>query len=167
MRILTEEELTLMFSKLKKYLGSNIKMILDLQEGEGAMVFRVIRQKVYLIPAQVVKQCSVFGKKELLHAGVCFGQFSKSGKFRIQVTCTDFLSRFSSRKIWLKSNGEQNFLYGNHVLKAHIASISEQCLRNEGVIIVSQDNIPLGFGVLAKTAEELKTADPTAIYVYN
>ena len=43
MRILTEEELTLMFSKLKKYLGQNIKMILDLQEGEGAMVFRVIR----------------------------------------------------------------------------------------------------------------------------
>lgn len=30
MRILTDEELTLMFTKLKKYLGQNIKMILDL-----------------------------------------------------------------------------------------------------------------------------------------
>ena len=79
----------------------------------------------------------------------------------------DFLARFSSRKIWLKNTGEQNFLYGNHVLKAHIASISEQCIRNEGVIILSQDNIPLGFGVLAKTAEEIKQADPTSIYVFN
>ena len=29
------------------------------------------------------------------------------------------------------------------------------------------DNIPLGFGVLAKSGDVLKTSDPTAIYVYN
>jgi 60S ribosome subunit biogenesis protein NIP7 len=32
---------------------------------------------------------------------------------------------------------------------------------------MNQDNIPLGFGVLAKSAEELKQADPTSIYVFN
>lgn len=137
MRLLTDEELTLMFSKIKKYLGQNVKMLLEVQEGEDAMVFRMIKQKVYLVPILLVKQCSVFGKKELLHAGVCFGQFSKSGKFRLHITALDFLGRFSSRKIWLKPNGEQNFLYGNHVLKAHIGSISEHCIRNEGVIILS------------------------------
>lgn len=32
---------------------------------------------------------------------------------------------------------------------------------------MNQDNIPLGFGVLAKSVEVLKQTDPTVIYVYN
>lgn len=53
------------------------------------------------------------------------------------------------------------------MLKAHIARISESSLKYEGVIVYSLDNVPLGFGVLAKSADDLKISDPTAIYVYN
>lgn len=52
-------------------------------------------------------------------------------------------------------------------MKAHIAKISENALKYEGVIILSLDGTALGFGVLAKSSEELHRSDPTAIYVYN
>ena len=52
-------------------------------------------------------------------------------------------------------------------MKAHIARISENALKYEGVIVYNMDNVPLGFGVLAKSADEMKNSDPTAIYVYN
>ncbi len=79
----------------------------------------------------------------------------------------EYLKKYTSRKVWLKTNGEQNFIYGNHVLKAHIARISEKALKYEGVIVMNMENVALGFGVLAKSSEELKKCDPTAIFVFN
>ena len=58
-------------------------------------------------------------------------------------------------------------MYGNHILKAHIARISERSLKYEGVIVLSLNNVPLGFGVLAKSSDEYNRSDPTAIYVFN
>ncbi len=168
MRVLTDEELSIFFTKLKKYLGENIKYLIEDQEGENdKMVFRMIKKRVYFLSTKLLKQSSVFSKENLLHIGTCFGQFSSTNKFRLHITCLDILSKYTSRKVWLKNTGEQNFLYGNHVLKAHIARISEKALQNEGVIILNLNNVPLGFGVLAKSAELLKQSDPTAIYVYN
>ena len=88
-------------------------------------------------------------------------------KFRLHITCLEYLQKFTSRKVWLKTNGVQNYIYGNHVLKAHIARISEKALKYEGVIVMTMDNVPLGFGVLAKSSEELKRSDPTSIFVFN
>lgn len=58
-------------------------------------------------------------------------------------------------------------MYGNHVLKAHIGRISEKAMKYKGVIVLNLHNMPLGFGVLAKTQEELGVTDPTAIFVFN
>lgn len=116
---------------------------------------------------QLLRQSSVFSRDSLSHIGTCFGQFTKSKKFRLHITCLDLLKKYTSRKVWLKNSGEQNYLFGNHVLKAHIARISEKALKYEGVIVLSMDNTPLGFGVLAKSSEEMSRQDPTAIFVFN
>lgn len=168
MRALTDEELAIFFTKLKKYLGTNIKYLIEDQEGENSKkVFRMIKKRVYYCSTKMLKQSSVFAKEHLLHIGTCFGQFSNSNKFRLHITCLDILNKYTSRKVWLKNTGEQNFLYGNHTLKAHIARISEKAMQNEGIIVLSLNNIPLGFGVLAKSSDVLKRSDPTAIFVYN
>ncbi len=168
MRVLTDEELTIFFEKLRKYLGPNIKYLIEDDSKENDdKVFRMIKNRVYYLSTKMLRQCSVFAKDKLIHCGVCFGQFSKTKKFRLHITCLGILKKYTGRKVWLRSNGEQNFLYGNHVLKAHIAKISEKALKYKGVIVMSLNNTALGFGVLAKAGEEFGRADPTAIYVFN
>ena len=168
MRALTDEELSLFFTKLKKYLGNNLKHLVEDRTAEDEeKVFRMIKNRVYLISTSMLKQSSAFAKEKLLHSGVCFGQFTKTGKFRLAITCLGVLAQFSSYKVWLKNSGEQNYLYGNHVLKAHIARVSENTSKYSGVIVMNLNNVPLGFGVLAKAVEELKTTEPTAIFVFN
>lgn len=169
MRQLTDEELTLVFEKLKKFIGSAIKdLIEDCDPENGSTnVFRLIKMRVYLISEVLLKKAAAFGTKPLLHCGTCLGQFSKTGKFRLGVTALDTLNRFAQTKVWLKPSGEQNFLYGNHVLKAHVARISENATKYCGVIVLTLSNLPLGFGVLAKSAQELDTSDSSMIFVFN
>ena len=167
MRPLTDEEVTLLFEKLSKYIGNNIKLLLESPDGETEYVFRLIKNRVYYMSVEVLKQTGVFSKELLLHCGTCFGQFSKSGKFRLSITALDYIAKYATSKVWLKNNGEQNFVYGNHVLKAHIARISENATKYGGVVVLSTSNVPLGFGVLAKSTDDFKGADPSAIYVFN
>jgi len=42
----------------------------------------------------------------LFHVGTCFGKFTKSGKFKLHVTCLDYLTKYCKNKVWLKPNGE-------------------------------------------------------------
>ena len=169
MRQLTDEELTLVFEKLKKFIGTAVKDLIEDCEAENGSVnvFRLIKNRVYLISEALVKKAAAFGTKPLLHCGTCMGQFSKSGKFRMGITALERLNRFAQTRVWLKPTGEQNYLYGNHVLKAHIARISENATKYCGVIVVTMANLPLGFGVLAKPAQELNSSDSSMIYVFN
>ena len=169
MRQLTDEELTLVFEKLKKFIGSAVKDLIEDCEPENGStnVFRMIKMRVYLINEELLKRAAAFGTKPLLHCGTCLGQFSKSGKFRLGITALDTLNRFAQTRVWLKTTGEQNYLYGNHVLKAHIARISENATKYCGVIVMTLSNMPLGFGVLAKSAQEFNTSDSSMIYVFN
>merc|ERR1719214_268264 len=59
-------------------------------------------------------------RKQLLTAGVCLGKFTHSKKFRLQITALDFLARLARYRVWVKPSGEQHFVYGNHVVKAHL-----------------------------------------------
>ena len=46
-------------------------------------------------------------------------------------------------KVWIKPNGEMPFLYGNHVLKAHVGRITQDTPEHQGVVIYSMSDIPL------------------------
>ena len=99
--------------------------------------------------------------------GTCFGKFTKSGKFRLQITCLDYLAKYAKYKIWVKPSGEQTFVYGNHICKSHLARITENTPVNSGVVIFSITDIPLGFGVTAKSTVGCRDLDPTAMVAIN
>lgn len=66
-------------------------------------------------------------------------------------------------QVWVKSSAEMSFLYGNHILKSGLAKITENTPNNAGVVVFSMSDIPLGFGVAAKSTAECRTADPGII----
>ncbi|KAJ3209011.1 ribosome biosynthesis protein nip7 [Dinochytrium kinnereticum] len=111
---------------------------------------------------------------QMLSLGVCFGKFTKSGKFKLHITALEYLAQYAKKalmlfqyKVWVKPNGEMPFMYGNHVLKAHLGRITEDTPEHQGVVIFSMSDVPLGFGVTARTTQDTRKVDPTAIVVYH
>lgn len=70
-------------------------------------------------------------------------------------------------KVWLKPNAEQQFLYGNHILKSGLSRISDNTEQYQGVLIYSMNDLPLGFGVASKSSNDIRVADPMAIVVFH
>ncbi|KAJ3362048.1 ribosome biosynthesis protein nip7 [Kappamyces sp. JEL0680] len=141
MRPLTEEETKTFFEKLAKYIGRNITLLIDRKD--ELFCFRMHHQKVYYVSEKVMKQAISVGREELLSLGTCFGKFTKTGKFRLSVTSLDYLSQFAKYKVWIKPNGEMSFMYGNHVLKAHLGRITEDTPEHQGVVIYTMSDIPI------------------------
>ena len=83
------------------------------------------------------------------------------------MTCLDILAKYAKYKIWVKPSGEQQFVYGNHILKAHLARMTENTPINEGVCVFSITDIPLGFGITAKSTVQCRETDPTGIVCIN
>ena len=165
MRPLTGEETELVFEKLKRYVGANIRQLID--RSDDVYVFRLHKNKVYYLSESIVKKAAHAKKDNLLSAGVCFGKFTHSKRFHLSVTCLDFLSKLAQYKVWLKPNGEQHFVYGNHIVKAHLRRITEDVPRNAGVVIYSENDLPLGFGTAARSTGECRDAPTEAIVVYH
>lgn len=165
MRQLTDEEAKTLFIKLSNYLGENTQLLLE--NKENPIVFRILHEKVYMIPVSLLKFAQNFGNSELRNFGTLMGKFSKTKKFRLNITSLSILNKYALRKVWLKQNGESHFIYGNHALKAHVARMSEGIKQNDGVIVYNINDIPLGFGVLSKSPESLNDLMPTAIVVIN
>lgn len=100
-------------------------------------------------------------RPNLVSLGNCLGKFSKSGKFKLHITCLDYLaqyakfkvrpfgrshchaSKFKVDQVWIKPNGEMPFLYGNHVVKAHLGRITEDTPEHQGVVVFSMNDVPL------------------------
>ena len=91
-------------------------------------------------------------RDNLLSLGTCFGKFTKTGKFRLHVTALDQVAQYAQYKVWIKPNGELPFLYGNHVLKAHVGRMSEDIEQYSGVVLFNMADVPLVRGALASPA---------------
>ncbi|AQZ09473.1 NIP7 (YPL211W) [Zygosaccharomyces parabailii] len=164
MRPLTEEETRAVFEKLAGYIGRNISHLVDSKEQPH--VFRLQKDRVYYVPENVAKLATSVARPNLISLGLCLGKFTKTGKFRIHITALSVLAPNAKYKIWIKPNGEMPFLYGNHVLKAHIGKMSEDIPEHAGVIVYSMNDIPLGFGVSSKSTSECRNMQPTGIVAF-
>lgn len=60
-----------------------------------------------------------------------------------------------------------SFLYGNNVLKAGVARLTENTPKNQPVVVLNQNEIPLGFGVTARSSLQLQQASSTDLIVLN
>jgi hypothetical protein len=54
-----------------------------------------------------------------------------------------YLSATPSSQVWIKGNGEMPFLYGNHIVKAHLGKTTEDIVEHQGVVIYSMSDVPL------------------------
>ena len=54
MRPLTDEETKIFFEKLTKYIGENIKMLIDREDGKYC--FRLHKDRVYYVSEKIMKQ---------------------------------------------------------------------------------------------------------------
>ncbi|KAL3896196.1 MAG: hypothetical protein SGCHY_004234 [Lobulomycetales sp.] len=165
MRPLHEEETKTFFEKLAKYIGRNIASLID--RPDDPHCFRLHRDRVYYVSEAVMRMSVSVGRDQLLSLGICIGKFTKTGKFRLHITALDVLSQYAKFKVWVKPNGEMPYLYGNHVLKAHLGRITEDTPEHQGVVVYSMSDVALGFGVTARATTEARKLDPTGIVVFN
>eukprot|EP01102_Stenamoeba_stenopodia_P000635 TRINITY_DN10606_c0_g1_i2.p1 TRINITY_DN10606_c0_g1~~TRINITY_DN10606_c0_g1_i2.p1 ORF type:complete len:130 (+),score=15.11 TRINITY_DN10606_c0_g1_i2:288-677(+) len=114
-----------------------------------------------------MKKASNISRDSLVGFGVCFGKFTHTRKFRLHITALDYLAQYALYKVWAKPSAEMSYLYGNHLLKSGLGRITENTPANAGVVILSMSDVPLGFGVAAKSTQECRKADSAAIVVYH
>ena len=153
------------FEKLANYIGRNIKLLIDRKDDPH--VFRVHKDRVYYVSERLLRYAAVVGKKDLVAVGTCMGKFSKSRKFKLHITALNVISPYAKFKVWLKPSSELSYCYGNHILKAGLARMSDNCPQYQGVIVLSSQDVPLGFGATARSTTDARKLDPTEIVVFH
>ena len=161
MRPLTDTETQTLFTKLANYTGRSLNNLLtdsitttdttskpsskssSSSTTEDRHVFRISASRVYYVRESLANLATSVARDNLLSLGTCLGKFTKTGKFRLHVTALDVLAPHARYKIWVKQNGEMPFLYGGHVVKAHVGRWSEECPEHSGVVVLSMNDTPL------------------------
>ena len=72
-----------------------------------------------------------------------------------------------NRKVWVRPSSELSFLYGNNVLKAGLGRITENTPEHQGVVVYSMGDVPLGFGVTARSTADCRRLAATDVVVYH
>ncbi|KAF1972340.1 60S ribosome subunit biogenesis protein-like protein NIP7 [Bimuria novae-zelandiae CBS 107.79] len=166
MRPLTEPETKTLFEKLAAYCGKGIQDLITAGGADDRHVFRIQGSRVYYVRESLANLATSVARDNLLSLGVCLGKFTKTGKFRLHITALSVIAPHARYKVWVKPNGEMPFLYGGNVLKAHVGRWSEDCPEHQGVIVLSMNDTPLGFGVSARSTAEARKLDPTGIVTF-
>jgi 60S ribosome subunit biogenesis protein NIP7 len=165
MRQLTEEETKTLFTKLNLFVGENLRYLIDREDEDH--VFRLHEQKIYYMSKGVLDIAQMVGRDELVSAGIYLGNFTKAGKIKLHITALPLLAKYAKFKVWVKPGGEQVFLYGNNVLKTHIAKMTENTPQYQGVVVFSVNDVPLGFGVAARSTEQSLKVQPHDVVIFN
>lgn len=200
MRPLTDTETKTLFDKLANYTGRSLSNLLtptptattkSTTKSTGTIenyhVFRIHNTRVYYLPLHLANLATSISRTALLSLGTCIGKFTRTGKFRLHITALDVIAPHARYKVWVKGNGEMPFLYGGHVVKAHVGRWSEDVPEHAGVVVLGMGDVPLvsffvlgsaeavrsyadvvlqGFGVTARSTAEARRLDPTGIVVF-
>ncbi|KAL5342146.1 hypothetical protein BJX70DRAFT_357069 [Aspergillus crustosus] len=169
MRSLTEEETKTLFKKLAEYTGSSLANLikpLDSSPNSDRYTFQLSGNRVYYVRVSILNLATAIPRDNLLSLGICMGKFTKTGKFRLHITALPILAEHARNKIYIRPNGVMPFLYGSNCAKAHLARITEDLTEHSGVIVCTQDDVPLGFGITARSSAEMKKLEPTGIVCF-
>ncbi|KAF2836796.1 60S ribosome subunit biogenesis protein NIP7 [Patellaria atrata CBS 101060] len=177
MRPLTDTETQTLFSKLANYTGRSLTHLItsstsipasskSKKDEDNRHVFRLHSSRVYYLPLYLANLATSIARPNLLSLGTCIGKFTKTGKFRLHITALDVIAPHARYKVWVKPNGEMPFLYGGNVVKAHVGRWSEDCPEHVGVVVYDMKDVPLGFGVTARSTAESRRLEPTGIVTF-
>ncbi|XP_068658582.1 uncharacterized protein [Aristolochia californica] len=171
MRPLDEKETTAVFEKLFKFTGNNLKHIVERpalegpESQSGRYCFRLQKNRVFYVSDSILRRATNISRNNLVALGTCIGKFTKGGSFHLTIQCLDLIAAHAKHKVWLKPTSEMSFLYGNHVLKSGLGRITENTSAGDGVVVFSMSDVPLGFGIAAKSTQDCRKLDPNAIVV--
>lgn len=145
--------------------GNNIEYLF--KRAEGTFVLKLHRDRVYYMSERLFGKVNSIPRKMLISAGTLLGKMTHSNRFRLQISALDVLAKLCPNKVWLKPGGEQSFLYGMHAVKAHVAKMTDGIEKNQPVIALSENDVPLGFGTISRATADCARAHAEAIVVYN
>ncbi|KAK2991993.1 hypothetical protein RJ639_012708 [Escallonia herrerae] len=171
MRPLDEKETTQVFEKLFKFTGNNLKNIVESPSHEGPdsnpgrYCFRLNKNRVYYVSESLVKRATNIKRDNLVSLGTLIGKFTKNGSFHLTIQCLNLLAANAKHKVWLKPTSEMSVLYGNNVLKGGLGRITENINMGDGVVVFSMSDVPLAFGVAARSTQDCRKMEPNAIVV--
>lgn len=171
MRPLDEKETTQVFEKLFKFTGPNLKHLLERPAVEGPdaepgrYCLRLHRNRVYYASEALVRRATAVSRPRLAGVGTPIGKFTHHGAFHLTVHALDLLAAHARRRVWLKPDTERSFLFGNSVPKSSLARITENTKAGDGVVVMSMADVPLGFGIAARSAQDCRKADTNAVVV--
>lgn len=104
MRPLTDVETQTLFTKLAHYTGRSLNNLLTdtatapgHKGGEERYVFRIQASRVYYVRESLANLATSVSRENLLSLGTCMGKFTKTGKFRMHVTCLPIISEHASK----------------------------------------------------------------------
>ena len=66
--------------------------------------FRLHKDRVYYVSEELMKRAASCARENLISFGVCFGKFTKTKKFRLQITALDYLAPYAQYKLWVSWN---------------------------------------------------------------
>ena len=67
----------------------------------------------------------------------------------------------------MKPTSEMSYMYGNNVLKSGLGRITEATQAYTGVVIYTMADVPIGFGVTARSTQECRKLEPSAVVAFN
>ena len=88
------------FEKLSKYIGGNIRLLID--RPDGTYCFRLHRDRVFYVSEEIMRRASNIAHDQLITLGTCFGKFSRTLKFKLHITALTYLGPYAEFKVWLK-----------------------------------------------------------------
>ncbi|VDN25218.1 unnamed protein product [Gongylonema pulchrum] len=146
MRPLSDEETEVVLKKLTRYIGDSVRLLID--RDDATYCFRLHKDRVYYCSEPLMRKAACISRSPLLSFGTCLGKFTKTRKFHLHITALDYIAPYAKCKVWVKPNAEQQFLYGNNVLKSGMSRMTEGAEAHQGV-----------------STAECRRADPTSIVV--
>ncbi|GAU34954.1 hypothetical protein TSUD_312850 [Trifolium subterraneum] len=171
MRPLDDTEMSVVMEKLFKFVGNNLKNLVENPSHEGPdsipgrYCFRMNKNRIYYCSESLVKRATNIARPNLVSLGTCIGKYTHGGNFHLTVQALNLLAANTKHKVWLKPQSEMSFLYGNHVLKSALGRITENVSAGDGVVVFSMSDVPLGFGIAAKSTQDCRKLDPNGIVV--
>jgi 60S ribosome subunit biogenesis protein NIP7 len=97
MRPLNEEETRAVFEKLHKFIGKNIKSLVD--RTDEPHCFRLQRNRVFYVREDLMRRATNVARDNLIALGVCIGKFTHSGKFRLTIGALEVLGQHAKYKV--------------------------------------------------------------------
>jgi 60S ribosome subunit biogenesis protein NIP7 len=174
----------------------NIIAPLDNSPKADRYVFRISGSRIYYVKLSLANLAVSVPRDTLLSLGICMGtytcnperppepcirrrsqvpanpylprigKFTKTGKVRLHITALPILAEHARYKLHIRPNGVMPFLYGSNLSRAHLARLPQDIPEHSGVIVCTQDDVPIGFGIMARSSAEANRLDPTGIVCF-